>query len=285
MVKNWGAATAFLALVALVGVAAWFDRSAPYERCHGARDCGHPSKDHHKPTDYMAGPLAFGQFVDTHNGAVGAIATIMIAAFTILLAIRTGGLFKETSRLRAIAADQQTDFLRSIKATESLAEAAHKSAEVARAEFDATHRPHLIIRDVSIDGNNVVLLLINKGDASAFIVESWVFLEYIIKGQAIRPLFSPGHDDLGKISFTVGETKPMTWPLGEFGFYVQFPKAGKAIKDGDMTTFEIGDLYFAITIVYADSAGQRRRSVFRRRWDVESQRFCRLDDPDQEYSD
>jgi hypothetical protein len=144
MVKNWGAATAFLALVALVGGAVWFYWPTPYESCYGTSDCRQSSKDHDKPADYVAGALALGQFAETHDGAITAVATIFIAAFTIVLAVRTGGLFKETARLRAIANVQQTDFLRSIKATERLAEAAHKSAELARDEFNATHRPHLV---------------------------------------------------------------------------------------------------------------------------------------------
>jgi hypothetical protein len=267
MVKNWGAATAFLALVALVSVAAWLDVSAPYHHCHGAGECGQPSKDHHKPTDYMADPLAFGHFFDRHNGAVGAIATIMIAAFTILLANRTGGLFKETARLRAIAAEQQTDFLRSIRATESLAEAAHKSAEVARAAFNATHRPHLILRDVCLDGENIAYLLINNGTAEATIVESWITVEYVHPNGVFRPLRSYGHDCLGRLHFAVGEVKDRTYspsqPLEFFG----------------------NVLYFVGTIVYSDSAGHRRRTVFRRRWDTDQQGFFSVDDPDQEYSD
>lgn len=268
MVKNWGAATAFLALVALAGVAAWFDRSTPYERCHGASDCRQSSKDHDKPADYVAGALALGQFAETNDGAITAVATILIAAFTIVLAIRTGGLFKETARLRVIAADQQTDFLRSIKATESLAEAAHKSAELARAEFNAAHRSHLIVKDVCLDGDNIAYLLINNGTAEATIVESWIMVEYIHPDGVLRPLRSYGYDCLGRLHFAVGEVKDRTY----------FPPQ-------PLNFFCDNILYFVGTIVYSDSAGHRRRTVFRRRWDTKRQGFFSVGDPDQEYSD
>ena len=84
----------------------------------------------------------------------------------------------------------------------------------------------------------------------------------------LRPLRSFGYDDLKALHFAVGEMKDMTY---------RPPQA--------IDFFKAGDLDFTGTIVYADRTGQRRRTVFRRRWDVERQGFCRLADPDQEYSD
>jgi hypothetical protein len=268
VVKNWGAATAFLALVALVSVAAWLDVSAPYHHCRGADECGQPFQDHHKPADYMAGPLALGQFAETNDGAITAVATILIAAFTIVLAIRTGGLFKETAGLRAIATEQRAYMLRSIIATEKLAEAAHRTAALAREEFNATHRPHLNIRDVCLDGKNIAYLLINNGTAEATIVESWIMVEYVPGNEILRPLRSYGHDCLGRLHFAVGEVKDRTY----------FPPQ-------PLNFFCDNILYFVGTIVYSDPAGHRRRTVFRRRWDTDRQGFFSVDDPDQEYSD
>ena len=161
-----------------------------------------------------------------------------------------------------------------------------QSIELARAEFNATHRPHLVVRDISVDGDNVIFLLINKGDAPCTIIESWVFLEHVSEDQAIRPMLSAGHDDLGNIHLAVGEIRQITWPAKEFGFFFRFPEAGRPEKNGDMTRFIRGEfIHFAMTIVYADLTGQRRRSVYRRRWNPDKGGFYRLDDPDQEYSD
>jgi hypothetical protein len=157
------------------------------------------------------------------------------------------------------------------KAADTASEAAktaNASVEIARAEFNATHRPHLIVRDVCLDGNNIAYLLINKGDAKATIVESWIMDEYIPKNGGLRPLRSYGHDCLKRLNFAVGEMKDLTY----------CPKQA-------LNFFSSMELYFVGTIVYSDGAGQRRRTVFRRRWDVERQGFVSLGDPDQEYSD
>lgn len=284
MIKNRGAATAFLALLILVGVAAGLDFSAPYHHCRSANECEQTSNNNYKPLDYMAPVRVVGSYLDRET--VNAISTFVIAAFTVVLAWRTGGLFKETARLRTIADQQQADLLRSIIATEALAKAAHESADVARAEFNATHRPHLIARDISIDGENIVFLLINKGDAPAIVVESSLLVQYITdKDQATLPMLSTGHNDLGNISFAVGEVRQKAWPLGSAGFHIRFPEAGKASKTDDITSFIKGETHFFMTIVYADSAGQRRRSVFHRKWDDKRRGFYRFDDPDQEYTD
>jgi hypothetical protein len=287
MVKNWGAAAAFLALLGLVGVATWLDLPAPYHRCHGANDCGQTSKDNHKATEYVTGTLALGQFVDTHNGAVSAIATIMIAAFTVVLAIRTGGLFKETAALRAIAEQQQADLLRSINATENLAEAAHDSAEVARAEFNATHRPHLVIRDVAKDGDNILYLVVNIGDAPATIVESWITSQVVDARTTIRPLRSLGHDDLGRLHFSVGEIKDLTYVIPEhIGVSFSMKNVGGRDAMPAWLPERVGTEYhFFGTIVYRDASGQFRRTVFRRCWNFQTQSFLRYSDEDQEYSD
>jgi hypothetical protein len=214
-----------------------------------------------KCTPYQIGPfiaLEILKFFTTYNGAITAIATGIIAYFTWTLWLSTRKQWRLTQRTICLA----------------------------RAEFNATHRPHLIVRDISVVGDNIVFLLINKGDAPAVLVESWLLVESPTEGQAIRPMRSEGHNNLGNISFAVGEIREITWPLGEFTMSIKYG-AGIPIKRGDMTEYDHrGAIHFAMTIVYADSERQhRRRSVFRRKWDRERKGFCRLNDPDQEYTD
>jgi len=64
------------------------------------------------------------KFHDDHNGAVTAVATIAIALFTIVLARVTG---------------QQARLTR-------------QSIDLARAEFVSTHRPRIIVRNLSTLG-------------------------------------------------------------------------------------------------------------------------------------
>lgn len=191
-----------------------------------------------------------------------------IAAFTLLLAIVAGG--------QALLFVWQLIYMRqgivdagiAANAAKEAAKAAVELNEISRREFNAAHRPHLIVRDIARDGDNILYLLINKGNAEATIVESWIMVENLPPYASLRPLRSYGHDCLGPQHFAVGEMKDMKYP-----HLVNF------FTDGDM------ELYFVGTIVYVDRENQRRRTVFRRRWDVEMQGFRRLDDPDQEYSD
>jgi hypothetical protein len=138
-----------------------------------------------------------------------------------------------------------------------------RSVDLARKEFFSTHRPHLIIRDLIVDGDEFMFLLINKGESPATIIESWIFTGYVADKKKIRPLLSAGYNDLKRLStLGVGEITQIIWPLGVIG---------NAIKTGESSI--LGDPHLAITIVYADSEGHKRRSVFRRRWNFESERF------------
>ena len=92
MGKNWGAATALFALLALISLAAWFDVSAPYRHCNGADGCNQTANNDNKPVDYMVPVRVFGAFLDTRRDAANAISTFVIAVFTVVLAWRTGGL-------------------------------------------------------------------------------------------------------------------------------------------------------------------------------------------------
>ena len=210
--------------------------------------------------NYTAGiATAVLDFLDKYNGAVTAVATVFIAAFTIVLALVTG----RQARLSRQAID------------------------LARDEFTASHRPYLIVRDVCLDGNNVAYLLINKGDARATIVESWILLERVADGHTLRPLRSFGHDDLGKISFAIGEVKEMTYPIPhDIAFSMTYGHT-RRIATNVSPPFH-GSQYFTGTIVYEDASGHRRRSVFRRLWNQSSGgggSFERLAALDQEYAE
>jgi hypothetical protein len=192
-----------------------------------------------------------------------------IAAFTLLLAVVAVG--------QALLFVWQLVYMRrgideagiAANAAKDAAKAAVELNEISSREFNATHRPHLIMRDVCLDGNDILYLLINKGDAEATIVESWIMVEYVPKNKSLRPLRSYGHDCLGQLHFAVGQMIDRTYTPRE-----------------PLNFFSSMELDFVGTIVYADRENQRRRTVFRRRWDVDTQGFRRLiNDPDQEYSD
>jgi hypothetical protein len=156
---------------------------------------------------------------------------------------------------------------------------------LARAELIQTHRPRIILRDVWLekDKGEILYMLINVGGTKATIVESWVLAEFIQKGGAIRPLRSYGHDDLGKLTFAAGEMKDLTYriPSG-IAAYIRFPDMMRiGVEDKPPM---IGHFYFTGAILYSDDAGNKRRSVFRRRWDTLWEGFHGPEE-DQEYAD
>lgn len=115
MIKSWGAALAFLALLCLVGFALSLDLSAPsYHRQNAANHSGQAFDNHHHTDDYMATAFAVGKFVDDHNGAVSAVATIFLVIFTFVLASKTSGLHVATRGLQDFARIQAEDMKNSI---------------------------------------------------------------------------------------------------------------------------------------------------------------------------
>lgn len=154
-----------------------------------------------------------------------------------------------------------------------------KGIDLTKDEFISTHRPRIILRDVCKgQGGEILYMLVNSGGSKATIMESWIIAEVVPPDQS-RNLRSYGHDDLGRLTFTGGEMKDLTYPVPrEIGLYTighSVPRIGE----------ENWNSYFAGAILYSDAAGNRRRSVFRRRWDHGRQGFYRTDDPDQEYAD
>jgi hypothetical protein len=97
------------------------------------------------------------KFVDDHNGAVTAVATIIIAGFTVVLARVTG----RQARLT------------------------RESIDLARAEFVSTHRPRIIVRNLSTYGVvvghpitiNFMVMNIRESVALLVGIESFIFLK------------------------------------------------------------------------------------------------------------
>jgi len=69
---------------------------------------------------------------------------ILIAIFTIVLAVKTSGLFRETAGLRESAAEQSRDMKDSIAAAQKSAAAAEKSAAVAESALVDLERPYVV---------------------------------------------------------------------------------------------------------------------------------------------
>lgn len=257
ILRNWlRLALLFLAIAAIL-FAISFHFSTAYQICS-------PGEYTHQKecTQYHLGPYILAWIVaviDIHNGLVTAIATVFIAGFTTVLATVT---------------NRQARLTR-------------ESIDLARKEYVTSHRPRIILRDVFLVAETINYMLVNTGDTDATIVESWIFGEFIEQGTRFRVPRSAGHNDLGELVFSGGESKDLTCDLPpSLSFAMKFPDSRRIGIDGQEPVF--GNEYFVGVIVYVDDVGVRRRSVFRRHWHDGRERFMRLkpeEESDNEYAD
>src|ERR1700733_4347702 len=70
-----------------------------------------------------------------------------------------------TSLLVIVGAIQAVLFLGQLKFIREGLVDTKEAVELGRREFNATHRPHLIIRDIVRERENIIYAIVNKGDA------------------------------------------------------------------------------------------------------------------------
>jgi len=188
----------------------------------------------------------------------------------LITAIATGVIAIYTLTLARVGRDQHT--------------AAMEALGLGRAEFNATHRPKFIVRDVFPEemGSQLVVrfTVVNVGDATGRLEES----SRLVGAQFGNQLFihprSFGKREMGVFSLAPGEFKEMVCPYERtIGEVIKTFKPGAWFKDeGDVGSFA----YFAGAMVYSDGNGLRRRTVFRRIYSEAHKRYLR-DETDTEY--
>lgn len=128
----------------------------------------------------------------------------IVATLTAVLAISTIGLWRATIRLWK-AGERQMELIKDNAAEQSRDMKA--SIELARTEFLSSHRPRVILRDVRFIGDRVHYRLVDIGDTSATVIESWIFTELVKDDDCFNPLRSTGYDDLGLLIISGREFK------------------------------------------------------------------------------
>jgi hypothetical protein len=156
MVKNWGAASALLALIALIAVGlvnseapqrSKHAEASPSQYCESAED-----NNRHGVVVSAEGWLARNRNAIEAFSAVGSVVFAgILAIFTGVLAQKTSGLFVETGRLRVLADEQRADIRRSIKASEDAAKAAERSAKIAEDALVTVQRAFVFLIEIDID--------------------------------------------------------------------------------------------------------------------------------------
>jgi hypothetical protein len=177
-------------------------------------------------------------WLDAHNGAITAIATFVIAAFTIVLAW--------VSKAQAKLIDDQL--------------------KLARAEFSVTHRPRIIVRSfqmVNIDipvGERPRFIFIahNMGDSPGRLIEIRSGTLVLEANERIpNDLAFPHHEDLNA-----------TLASG------QKVEVSVLVNNEAMEIFAEAKLLLCLgTIVYLDGAGNRRETGFCRRYKPDTRQW------------
>jgi hypothetical protein len=146
-----------LAAIVLLGLAR--NGSSSFQKCISEKTAHQGSETEEKRSSHtfmslvQSAPTAWrctGVFLDENNPTITALATVAIAAFTIVLAIVT---------------NRQARFTR-------------ESIELARDEFNATHRPRITVRGfqtltggLADEDVSVIFLYVNTGDSDAIVTE------------------------------------------------------------------------------------------------------------------
>jgi hypothetical protein len=69
--------------------------------------------------------------------------------------------------IRENATKQSREMLASIAVAQQSAEATREQTELSRAEFTATHRPRIIVREVYLDGGQIWFRLVNADSGAS----------------------------------------------------------------------------------------------------------------------
>jgi hypothetical protein len=204
----------------------------------------------------------FGHWLANHatvvSAVVSAIAAGVIAAFTVKLTRATSGQLEKLGESIALARD----------------------------EFNATHRPELMVREVVWIPRGggmraIEFTVVNRGRNSCKIVESaFELTSGDLGGRAVRP---EGKNEIGPATFVPGQFLPFIHELSEDEVFEDGfiePMVDAAFQAGS-----ISQCFFRGTIIYEDGVKIRRRYVFTRVCNTGMGSFVPTRRPDDEYTD
>lgn len=196
---------------------------------------------------------------------VSAIAAIIIAWFTIVLARATTGMLNAASEQGRLT---------------------QKSIDLARDEFSATHRPEVIVHNFQVfrktfgeeEAIGARFVVVNSGTSDATILDiaGTIFRTAYLRPSSSMPSIGYAGRSLKSGEFLneveISGTPPDT---AEVDFEAGF---GSPSAAGDAKLWCIG------RIVYADTQGRRRETGFCRSYDTVNERWVKEPASDYEYS-
>ena len=205
------------------------------------------------------------ELVDQHNGFVTAVATLVMAAFT--------GTLWRTSQKQGALAQQSIDLTR-------------KSIDLANAEFNATHRPEIVVHSVEVNWFTIA----DKAESSARPLEFLgATVTYYNKGSTDATVENI------KASIAVRQV-PLEAGTHLPGLSLNYPKVipsgigDRFSPDSNVLASSIGLMrndtaVFCIGwIWYADMRGAHRQTGFATQYDPIRRRWVRLEDSSYDYA-
>ena len=177
-------------------------------------------------------------FLDAHNGAVTAVATVFIAAFTIILAYVT----RQQAKLATAAIN------------------------LASETYVAAHRPRIVVLGFSLSGaankeeSFIIFSLYNRGDTSAKIIEVNLWFFYELEGETQFPAI---------------QSVPALPVLIEAGHSVPW-NAVLGLDYALVSSRTITQITLRGVIIYEDEKGRRRQTWTDRKYDFGDRRFRKI---------
>jgi hypothetical protein len=231
----------------LFGAGYFATYSSSYDQCqvnHAANDVNYDSPFERSYT-----------FIICEGVTIGANGELITAIATVVMAIFTGTLWFVTG----------------------------KAVDLARAEFHASHRPRLVVREVDIfwvmNNTTISFVIINEGDSSAHNIDCEFEIRERLMGFSsarhkivFEPDVLPRTLDPGRSAFCKGKCSlNMPSVLSDFNIDIVPNPLPRTIE------FEGWATYSGITNL-------SRRSAYYRPYDIRAIRFRPSDDPEKEYS-
>ena len=163
-----------------------------------------------------------------------------------------------------------------------------ESINLARAEFTATQRPKLVIRELHMflptrlhPNTGARFVIANSGTGVGRVVESHVELQFLDNAVLLPLQPTEGQNPIGS-----REINPGAHIYHEVDSHITFPAYQNELNRQVHSTAEtVTKIWLRGFVIYEDNNGVRRRTSFCRGYDFKTRRFRMGTDPDYEYAD
>jgi len=245
--------------------------SVPQHHQHTQNDSGRGANKENPAADGMSFPFRVGKFLDDHNGAINAIATVAIAGLTIALVIFNRSLvrlvLRQTEDARQVSERQASETKDQLAITKQAADAAEGSAIAAEKQariLESNERPYLLIKTVipSINDNIYGFLTAKRFPSVSCTIKNYGRSVAVLKiaGSQLRTTRDTPPGTL---------SSPPAYPLvleggKEHSFQVPFGGAGEApLSEGAISRIKDGRgfLWLHFHIMYNDVTGAAHETL------------------------